>query len=80
VRGTDLCGPAGSSCAAPPEGEGWLHEIKHDGHPLLAIIDGDDVKLISRNGHDRAHLFREPFEKLAVAGIPPLVLDGERPG
>jgi bifunctional non-homologous end joining protein LigD len=66
-----------SSCAASPEGEGWLHEIKHDGHPLLAIIDGDDVKLISRNGHDRTHLFREPFEKLAVAGIPPLVLDGE---
>jgi bifunctional non-homologous end joining protein LigD len=24
---------------APPDGEGWLHEIKHDGHRLVAIID-----------------------------------------
>jgi bifunctional non-homologous end joining protein LigD len=22
--------------AQPPEGEGWLHEINHDGHRLLA--------------------------------------------
>ena len=24
---------------APPDGEGWLHEIKHDGHRLIAIVD-----------------------------------------
>ena len=24
---------------APPDGEGWLHEIKHDGHRLIAILD-----------------------------------------
>jgi bifunctional non-homologous end joining protein LigD len=30
-----------SACAEPPAGEGWLHEIKHDGHRLLAIIAGD---------------------------------------
>jgi hypothetical protein len=23
-----------SPCVAPPEGEGWLHEIKHDEHRL----------------------------------------------
>jgi bifunctional non-homologous end joining protein LigD len=61
----------------PPDGEGWLHEIKHDGHRLLAIVAGDDVKLISRNGHDRTPLFRAPFDKLAAARLPPLVLDGE---
>ena len=22
------------------EGDGWLHEIKHDGHRLVAILDG----------------------------------------
>jgi bifunctional non-homologous end joining protein LigD len=63
-----------SSCPEPPEGHGWLHEVKHDGHRLLAIADGDDLKLISRNGHDRTPLFREPF--LGLAG-PSLVLDGE---
>jgi bifunctional non-homologous end joining protein LigD len=64
-------------CLAPPDGEGWLHEIKHDGHRLLAIVAGDDVKLISRYGHDRTALFRAPFDKLAAAGLPPLFLDGE---
>jgi ATP-dependent DNA ligase len=43
-----------SPCAQPPDGDGWLHKIKHDGHRLLAIVSGGDVKLISRNGHDRA--------------------------
>ena len=66
-----------SPCAAPPEGEGWLHEVKHDGHRLLAIISARDITLISRNGHDRTAMFREPFQPLADAGLPPLVLDGE---
>ena len=26
-----------SSCAEPPAGDDWLHEIKHDGHRLLAV-------------------------------------------
>ena len=64
-----------SSCAEPPEGDGWLHEVKHDGHRLLAIVAGDDLKLISRNGYDRTELFREPFQ--GRAGMPPCILDGE---
>jgi hypothetical protein len=24
---------------APPEGEGWLHEGKHDGHRLVGIVE-----------------------------------------
>jgi bifunctional non-homologous end joining protein LigD len=66
-----------SPSAEPPDGHGWLHEVKHDGHRLLAVVDGDEIKLISRNGHDRTPLFRAPFNKLITAGLPPLVLDGE---
>ena len=51
-----------SPCAAPPEGNGWLHEVKHDGHRLLAIVVAGELQLISRNGRDRPALFREPFE------------------
>jgi bifunctional non-homologous end joining protein LigD len=66
-----------SSCAEPPEGEGWLHEIKHDGHRLAALIAGPgSMKLMSRNGIDRTPLFRAPFRELAANGRP-LVLDGE---
>ena len=61
----------------PPKGEGWLHEVKHDGHRLLAVVAGGELRLVSRNGHDRTALFREPFRALAAAGLPPLVLDGE---
>jgi bifunctional non-homologous end joining protein LigD len=62
--------------AAPPDGEGWLHEVKHDGHRLLAIVAAG-LRLISRNGYDRSALFGEPFLPLVAAGLPPLVLDGE---
>ena len=66
-----------SSTERPPEGLGWLHEIKHDGHRLAAILDGSGgLKLISRNGNDRTPLFRAPFDGLLSAGRQ-LVLDGE---
>jgi bifunctional non-homologous end joining protein LigD len=60
---------------APPDGDGWLHEVKYDGHRLLAIIRSNKLHLLSRNGHDRTQLFGEPFAGLT--GLPPMVLDGE---
>jgi len=42
-----------SSCAEPPEGDGWLHEVKHDGHRLIAVAEAAGLRLISRNGYDR---------------------------
>jgi bifunctional non-homologous end joining protein LigD len=66
-----------TSTAAPPDGDDWLHEIKHDGHRLIGIVSGrDSLKLLSRNGFDRTPLFRGPFDKLAASGRP-IVLDGE---
>src|SRR5204862_1793412 len=66
-----------TSTAAPPDGDGWLHEIKHDGHRLLAVVGGlRHLTLISRNGFDRTALFRAPFGGLAE-GSRTLVLDGE---
>jgi bifunctional non-homologous end joining protein LigD len=62
----------------PPSGDGWLHEIKHDGHRLVAILPGDgQLTLLSRNGYDRSRVFQEPFRRLSDAGLPPMVLDGE---
>jgi hypothetical protein len=29
-----------SASVEPPTGSDWLHEIKHDGHRLLAVTDG----------------------------------------
>jgi bifunctional non-homologous end joining protein LigD len=35
-----------------PSDAGWSYEIKFDGYRLLARIDGDDVRLFTRNGND----------------------------
>src|SRR5215207_2155316 len=40
-----------------PVGEGWLHELKHDGFRILAHKDGERVHLWSRNGRDRSRDF-----------------------
>jgi bifunctional non-homologous end joining protein LigD len=67
----------GSPTSEPPDGDGWLHEVKHDGHRLVAIVAGGTAGLLSRNARDRTELFREPFRALAAARLPALVLDGE---
>jgi bifunctional non-homologous end joining protein LigD len=60
-----------TSTKQPPAGDGWLHEIKYDGHRLIAMVLGrGQLKLISRNGFDRTPLFRGPFRKLAASGRP----------
>ena len=65
-------------CKRPPSGDDWLHEIKHEGHRLVAILPGDgQLMLLSRNGYDRTRLFREPFWPLVDAGLPSMVLDDE---
>jgi bifunctional non-homologous end joining protein LigD len=46
-----------SACRAAPSGNGWLHEIKHDGYRLMVWRVGDRVWLYTRNGHDWADRF-----------------------
>jgi bifunctional non-homologous end joining protein LigD len=53
----------------PPEGEGWLHEIKYDGYRIVAAIAGDQVRLYTRRGKDWTERFRplvEPLQKLRL--------------
>jgi bifunctional non-homologous end joining protein LigD len=46
--------------AKPPEGEGWIHEIKHDSYRTLIVIDRGQVRAFTRNGNDwtRAYKWR----------------------
>jgi bifunctional non-homologous end joining protein LigD len=62
--------------AAPPAGDGWLYEVKHDGHRLAVIIGGGEVRLLSRNGYERTKQFGSVFRPLAELGRE-IVLDGE---
>jgi bifunctional non-homologous end joining protein LigD len=61
-------------------GEGWTFEPKYDGVRVLAYATTTDVKLMTRNGKDKAEQFPElvvALKKLATQTKRSLVLDGE---
>jgi ATP-dependent DNA ligase len=64
--------------AETPSGEGWIHEIKHDGYRTLVVIDGGKVRalLSSWPGLDRAisHRVVDACAKLPCKAA---VIDGE---
>src|SRR3954447_13892478 len=62
--------------AKVPAGDGWIHELKHDGYRILARKEGADVRLWSRNGRD----WSAEFVAIAAAlrELPgAFILDGE---
>jgi bifunctional non-homologous end joining protein LigD len=53
---------AGDLVPEPPSGEGWIHEIKHDGYRTLIVIDGENVRAFSRWGRDWTGPYRRVVE------------------
>jgi bifunctional non-homologous end joining protein LigD len=39
--------------------DGWVYEEKADGWRILAYKDGEQVRLLSRNGRDHTRRFRD---------------------
>ena len=66
-----------SLASAAPTSGAWSWEIKLDGYRLMARIDGDDVKLITRGGHDWADKMPALVEALRSLGLHSAWLDGE---
>lgn len=60
----------------PPEGD-WRYEVKFDGYRILARIDGDDVRLFTRNGHDWTAKLPRQAKALGKLGVQAAWLDGE---
>src|SRR5262249_40389567 len=56
-----------SPAERPPNGPGWLHEIKLDGLRLMARRDATGVRLFTRNGIDWS--FRFPLIVQAVGAL-----------
>jgi bifunctional non-homologous end joining protein LigD len=63
--------------AAPPLGEGWLHEIKYDGYRLLAMLGGGRVRLLTRRGQDWTDRFPRLASGLRRLPLSAGILDGE---
>jgi len=72
--------PMYASVGSEVPGEGWTFEPKYDGIRVLAYATPTDVRLITRNGKDKAQQFPEivaALKKLASLSKGSLVLDGE---
>ena len=62
--------------SAPEQGE-WLYELKFDGYRLMARLEGDDVKCITRNGHDWTDKMPKLAASLKTLRLESAWLDGE---
>src|SRR5688572_14542206 len=72
--------PMYASVGSEIPGEGWTFEPKYDGIRVLAFATSAEVKLMTRNGKDKAPQFPEivaSLKKLSVQTKRSLVLDGE---
>jgi len=61
-----------------PKGEDWLYELKYDGYRVMAFVEGNSIRLMTRNGKD----FTARFQPVAASLINlaegrALALDGE---
>lgn len=61
----------------PPAGPGWVHEIKHDGYRMLALVDGRGTRFYSRNKLEWTDRFRPLGSAVERLNARELVLDGE---
>ena len=62
--------------AAPSQGD-WIYEIKFDGYRVLARVDGDDVRLFTRRGHDWTSKLKHLAQAVASLKLPNGWIDGE---
>jgi len=61
----------------PPEGDGWIHEVKFDGYRSQMIIDEDGTRIYTRNGHDWTARYRDLVREADSLGAESAIVDGE---
>ncbi len=66
-----------SSITTPPNGPGWLHELKLDGYRIQARKEGEKVQLLTRNGLDWTHRMKTIAEQVAALPAEQAIFDGE---
>lgn len=63
--------------AEPPTKGAWVYELKFDGFRALALKDGNEVQLLSRNEKSLAEKFPEVLEAVRALPVETAMLDGE---
>jgi len=61
----------------PPAGEGWIHEIKHDGYRVQIIVDRGRARGFTRNGLDWTKRFGPVIDCAAGLRCTSAIIDGE---
>ncbi|MDN3919360.1 DNA ligase D [Roseateles violae] len=62
---------------AAPREAGWQWELKFDGYRLLARVEGEDVRLFTRNGHDWTAKLKPLARAITRLQLGTAWLDGE---
>jgi DNA ligase D len=66
-----------SQADAAPGGEGWLHEIKHDGYRTLVFFEHGQARLVTRNGLDWTRRYGDLAKAFEALPCKSALLDGE---
>lgn len=61
----------------PPEGAGWLHEIKYDGYRTHLIRDVNGIRALTRRGLDWTDKYRLIVDDAAAIDATSFIIDGE---
>lgn len=66
-----------SLAEAPPDGQGWLSEVKFDGYRLFAFVNGGKVRLVTRSGLDWTGKLPAVAREVGRLKLETALLDGE---
>jgi bifunctional non-homologous end joining protein LigD len=61
----------------PPEGQHWIHEIKHDGYRCQVLLERGQVRVFTRNGHDWSDRYPSIVHAAANRRCKSAIIDGE---
>ena len=63
--------------AEAPKGEGWIHEIKHDGLRTLLRLDRGNIRALARDGRDWSDKYHQLIEASGKLRCQSALIDGE---
>jgi bifunctional non-homologous end joining protein LigD len=61
----------------PPAGDGWVHEIKHDGYRTVIALHEGAARAFTRNGHDWSKSYAPVCRAAEALACRSAVIDGE---